>query len=131
MSVMWLVVALLCKPTAVVVPAIILFIDRLILQRLIRIAWKFVAGLVLVTVPFLVLARIIEPGAGIAAPLLPQRVLMVADTYGFYLKKLFVLWPLYMDYGRTPQFVTSNGISLLSAAAVSSFVLVMLTARRE
>lgn len=100
------ILALLCKPSAAVVPVALGLLAlaedhrrwRLILVR--YVPW-LVLGLVAVIATKDIQTEVIS----FAVPDLPwpTRVLVAMDSYGFYLGKLF--WPLNLavDYGRTPE----------------------------
>jgi hypothetical protein len=97
-----LLLALFAKPMAIPAPAIALLIDTLILRRSIR-QWAIpILIWIALTIPFIIIGRIVQvpySGTQIAIWLHP---LITADSFAFYLVKLF--WPLHqtIDYQRTP-----------------------------
>jgi hypothetical protein len=99
------VLAMLAKPTAVVVPVIVAAIDFLVIRR----HWKKVAvsaGVWLAAaVPFAVLARIFQDAWRVTPVAWWQKPLIAADVVTFYLWKL--VWPVALapDYGRRPTAV--------------------------
>jgi tetratricopeptide (TPR) repeat protein len=111
------VAAMLSKPSAVMLPGLLLIIDRFIFAR----PWRWVlcrAGLwILLAIPVVIIAKLVQPGhdAGTVAP--PQRMLVAGDALAFYLWKL--IWPLNLafDYGRTPKYVISQSWIWLTALA--------------
>jgi tetratricopeptide (TPR) repeat protein len=107
-SALLLALAILSKPTAMVVPAAMWLIDGLLLRR----AWKRAA------IPLIPLFALAAAGAALArqaqfvdhirAAALWERPFIVGDTLAFYVRK--ILWPatLTIDYGRSPQVAMSS-----------------------
>lgn len=104
------ILALLSKPTAVVVPVIAWLLATWGLQR----KWREqIAGLL----PWIVIAfgwglftRWVQPGTDLDfKPAIWARPLIAGDAVAFYLYKLF--WPLGFgpDHGRTPEYVLTHG----------------------
>ena len=111
------VLALLAKPTAVVVPVIAWLLAAWGWQR----SWRDqIAGLL----PWLVIAlawglltRWVQPGSVLDfKPAFWTRPLIAGDAVIFYLYKL--VWPLGFgpDYGRTPEYVLQHGWLYLSGS---------------
>jgi hypothetical protein len=125
------VLAMLAKPSAMVVPAIAMAIDTLLIGRAPRVALRVLLPWIALSVGCAVLTRINQPALGVTAAPLWSRPLVALDALAFYLYKL--VWPidLGIDYGRRPQFVMSQGsiwFTWLLPAAVGA--LVMLNRRR-
>jgi protein O-mannosyl-transferase len=101
-SCIFLLLALFAKPMAIPAPAIALLIDALILRRSIR-QWSIpILIWIALTIPFIIIGRLVQvpySGTQISIWLHP---LIMADSFAFYLVKLF--WPLHqtIDYQRTP-----------------------------
>jgi protein O-mannosyl-transferase len=102
------VAALLCKPSAVVLPLIIFMLDVVVLRR----PWKKSA---LAMVPWLLiaaiaagLASILQPTIYIQAAPLWVRPLIAGDALAFYMAKLLFPVDLAIDYGRTPANLLTN-----------------------
>ena len=100
------VLAILAKPTAIVVPVVALVIDRFIIKKRsherapVLICWMALA------VPFMILTKWLQPDTTLSfvSPLW-TRPIVAFDAIAFYFYKLFFpLW-LYPDYGRTPEMV--------------------------
>jgi protein O-mannosyl-transferase len=91
--------ALLAKPTAVVVPLIAVILDFGIVRRP-------VAGVIrpsLLWFGMAIVASVIARGAQpIAGDEVWHRPLIALDALGFYIRKLFWPTPLSIDYARTP-----------------------------
>lgn len=120
------VLAVLSKPTAMVLPALLLTVDWAL--RRCDVAKRFVS-LALFVLPAVSIALAIfamqgnSPVESVRAALRP---LVAADTYAFYLAKL--LWPLELsvDYGRRPPVILASGaiwwtwiVPLAAVAAVA------------
>jgi tetratricopeptide (TPR) repeat protein len=109
------VLAMLAKPTAIVVPALVIVLDLLILRRPLRTIMQQQAGPWLVlAIPIALVARWAQAthdiGVIVSRTPLLKRPLVAADALAFYLNKL--IWPatLSFDYGRTPQRVLAQGL---------------------
>ncbi len=126
-SIVLLVLGLLSKPTAIVTPAMLLVIDYFIVGRQWRVVLGKVWPLFAVTLPFVILGRMIEPGADIYTPTLAQRVLVMLDTIGFYFSKLAWPHPLLFDYGRIPQIVIEHGVAITSWVALAIVGAIVIT----
>ena len=106
------VLALLAKPTAVVVPVVAWVLDYWVLRRSMRQSAVALVGWLAVAVPVVVVTKWLQPDAEIdfITPLW-ARPLVAADTVAFYLYKLVLpLW-LAPDYGRLPDLVLRQGWS--------------------
>jgi hypothetical protein len=100
-----LVLAMLAKPSAMVVPVIVAAVDGLLIGR----AWRKVlwaaGGWAVVVLPLVVVARIAQDAGAVTPVEVWRRPLIAADAVSFYLWKL--IWPAGMgpDYGRRPTVV--------------------------
>ncbi len=98
------VLALLSKPSVVVLPVMVFIADVMLLHK----TWKrstIVAGVgILLALPIIYITSISQPADNIAfvAPLW-TRPLLALDALNFYLMKLFAPFNLAASYGRTPQ----------------------------
>ncbi|CAN5523870.1 tetratricopeptide repeat protein [soil metagenome] len=104
-----LILAMLSKPSAVMVPAVALAIDWLILRRPLSRAIRSTALWFMLTIPILVIGRIAQDVTGIPGAPLWARPLIATDSLAFYLFKL--AWPINLapDYGRKPRVVIEHG----------------------
>lgn len=117
------VCALLAKPSAIVVPALLVVVARAVEHR----SWRdTVRGLVpwfVVAAAWAVLAARVQPAAErLRYPTPPWlRPVVALDTLGFYLGKLIFPVGLAPDYGRTSAWLVSTGawhLAWIPAAAV-------------
>jgi uncharacterized protein YneF (UPF0154 family) len=97
-----MVVGMLCKPTAMVVPLMAFVIDLLILRRrLIKVALSVLPYLI-TAIPLMIVAKIMQPALGVPTPLLWQRPIVAGASLAFYLGKLIAPVGLAFDYGWRP-----------------------------
>lgn len=102
--------ALLSKPSAVVVPVVAWVLDFWVLRRSVRQSAVALIGWIALAVPFIVLTKLVQSDSGLdfVTPLW-ARPLVASDTVAFYLYRLALpLW-LGPDYGRTPELVLRQG----------------------
>ncbi len=133
LTVVALLLALLSKPTAIVVPPMLLVIDWLIIRRPIAKALLGTVGLFAAAVPFVVIGRIVQTADDIVAPAFGQRLMVMVDSIGFYFAKLAWPWPLVFDYGRVPKMVMDHGAapsSWIALGAAAAVVIACLLRRR-
>ena len=105
----FLLLAMLAKPAAVVVPVMAVIIDRFLLDRPWRSVARRAALWFVLTVPFVVIARVVQPAADLMPAPLWARPLVAGDALAFYFGKL--VWPvgLTTNYGRTPEAILTSG----------------------
>ena len=127
-------VAVLCKPSAVVLPVILMLISSLwgisaLGKLFIRYCpWILLSGAVVWSTAHIQTEVI----SFAVAPLsFDKRLLIAGDSFGFYLIKFFAPFGLAVDYGRTPEKVLSRESYYLSIACVAVFVGVLATLRRK
>jgi hypothetical protein len=101
--------AMLSKPSAVVVPVIAMMIDRFAIGREWKVIVKSLAVWLLLIVPVLVVARVAQDVTGIPEAPTWARPLIAGDTYAFYLYKMVCPIWLGVDYGRRPNEVLKHG----------------------
>ncbi len=101
--------AMLCKPTAMVAPAMAVVIDVLILRRRSRQVFGWTALWWMMGAGIAVIAKVVQPGIGIATVSWYLRPLVALDALAFYVGKL--VWPAHLafDYGRTPLVALRHG----------------------
>jgi hypothetical protein len=111
------VLALLAKPTAVVVPLMLAGLDALLFRRPARQLVRSLLPMLLLAIAAASLARFTQPSTLLTDPApLHWRPIVAGDAIAFYLLKL--LWPasLGVDYGRTPRFTIEHGHAALCVA---------------
>ncbi len=108
--------AMLCKPSAAVLPLAALAIDRVVF----RAPWrKALAGAALwsaVVLPFALYTHAIQTVPAAGQSLWWQRPFVAGDALAFYLFKLLLPIDLGVDYGRTPHAVMSHAWGYLAWA---------------
>ncbi len=120
--------ALLAKPTAVVVPLIAMILDIGIvgrsLTRAIRssLPWFCMAALMSIV------ARNVQPTAGIA---IWHRPFIALDAMGFYIHQFFFPVRISIDYARTPVLVWMNHLWIVDAFIVLLVALLLWPMRRR
>jgi tetratricopeptide (TPR) repeat protein len=102
LGIVCMIIGMLCKPTAMVTPLIALIIDRLIVRR----SWRQViiatTPWFLAALPLAIVAKVVQPAAGIPAAPLWGRPILMGSSLSFYLWKLFVPTRFAFDYGWQP-----------------------------
>ncbi|HXU23402.1 MAG TPA: tetratricopeptide repeat protein [Tepidiformaceae bacterium] len=124
--------ALLCKPSAAVLPLVALAIDRIALRTRWREALTGVGLWAALAIPFVLITRTIQPVPVGGHSLLWQRPFIAGDSLAFYVFK--ALWPvdLGIDYGRTPTSVMSHSWGYLAwMVPVTLLVAAYLNRRRR
>ncbi|HEX5244114.1 MAG TPA: tetratricopeptide repeat protein [Tepidisphaeraceae bacterium] len=104
-----LLLALLAKPSGIVVPLLVIVIDQILIRRpLIKTAVSVVPWLML-AVPFVLLGRAAQSGAYLTyvTPLV-YRPLIALDSLAFYLYTLIIPLHLTITYGRKPELVIAH-----------------------
>jgi Flp pilus assembly protein TadD len=104
------ILAMLAKPSAVVVPLVAGVVDWWVIGRPLRKVAVPVGLLLLIVLPLAVVAKVAQPATDrVEAIHAALRPLVATDALAFYLYKL--AWPLRLgiDYGRTPTAAVANG----------------------
>jgi Flp pilus assembly protein TadD len=100
--------ALLTKPTILLLPLIWLLIDAGLRGRRLRdVALPVGIVFVLLALPIAIVTRAAQPGTAVYSP--PSlRPFVATDTLAFYLGK--IVWPLHLlpDYGRSPRWLDQH-----------------------
>jgi tetratricopeptide (TPR) repeat protein len=100
--------AMLCKPSAVVLPLVALALDRIVLRTDWRRALAAAAIWAAAAVPFAFLTRAMQGVSAVGQSLWWQRPFIAGDAMAFYLFKTLIPLNLCVDYGRTPHWVMSH-----------------------
>lgn len=108
--------AMLCKPSAVVLPLVALVLDRGVFDTPWRRALLQAASWAVLTVPFAWVTRSLQAVNAAGGSVWWQRPFVAGDALAFYLFKTFVPLDLCVDYGRTPSAVLSHAWGYLAGA---------------
>ncbi len=104
-----LLFAMLSKPSAVIVPAVVGVLELLLIRQSSRRASLWVAGWLALAVPFIVKGKLSQPATMYFTAPLWSRPLIAADALAFYLKQLIAPIHLLPDYGRSPRWLLQSG----------------------
>jgi len=128
------VLALLAKPSAVVVPALALVLELAVLRRGTRFAAPRLACAFAAAFLSLWITKGLQQDASVreVVPLL-QRPLVALDALEFYARKLVAPFALAPDHGRRPSLVLAHGVdaSLFASIALTAVVLGVGVLRRH
>jgi len=123
-----LILAMLAKPSAMVIPALALVLDRAMVGRTWKQSLSSTAGWALAALPLIIVARIVQTADGVAITTFWQRPFIAGEALAFYLWKL--LWPtaLTPDYGHRPAVVMqiAGGVWLYTAWLIPALVAAIL-----
>lgn len=97
-----MLLAMLSKPTAMVIPLLLITIDRLVVGRGWRRILTSTAPYFLLAVPCIVWTKLCQPASFLRHVPIWQRPLVAADALAFYLYKMVLPIRLAYDYGRSP-----------------------------
>jgi len=97
------ILAMLAKPSAVVVPLVVFALDRFLSRRPIRSTALALLPWFLLVIPIIFEGRIAQPAPRTQAIAIGLRPLIAADALAFYLYKLFFPLRLGIIYDHTPQ----------------------------
>jgi protein O-mannosyl-transferase len=119
--------AILAKPTRVVVPIIAFTLDYLILKRQLRQVVISTAGWIAVAAPIIVATILLMPTPNEATFRfsLLERLLVSSDSLVFYLYKLVFPISLGPDYGRTIKTALSQKYYFIAPVVLALFILVV------
>jgi tetratricopeptide (TPR) repeat protein len=130
------VLAVLTKPTIILLPVVIAAIEILLLRRDWRCDWRNARRLWLplgawmaLAVAVAVITKQAQPGILVYHPRLAVRPLVAADALAFYLYKFVLPFRLIPDYGRTPRWLIEQGplyLTWVAPAAVLAACLALL-----
>lgn len=103
------VLAMLAKPSGIVVPLLVIVIDRILIRRSVFKTLASTALWLLLAIPFVLIGRSAQPGAYLeyVTPL-AYRPLIALDSLAFYLYKLVFPLHLTITYGRRPEVVIEH-----------------------
>jgi Flp pilus assembly protein TadD len=102
------VLAMLAKPSAVVVPVICGLLDWLLIRRPMRwVILPVIAGLLL-SIPIMIIADRVQSAATVHDLPPWDRLLVAGDAIAFYFGKIVFPWRLAADYGRSPRWLLQS-----------------------
>jgi len=123
--------ALLTKPSSVVLPAMAMLIDRFLLHRPWRSVLTWGVPWLLLAIPFIVITRNLQTAELVTPTPFWARPVVALDAISFYLYKL--VWPatLLVDYGRPPnRFLQMSQAYWTWAVPIAIFFLCFLIRKR-
>jgi tetratricopeptide (TPR) repeat protein len=103
-----MVLAILSKPTAMVVPLIVAVLDYFLVRRRATAVLRSLAPWALVAASLAVVAAMVQPASGIESVPLAQRPFLAGFTLAFYLAKLIAPLHLAFDYGWRPPLLSGH-----------------------
>ena len=123
--------AMLSKPSAVVLPVALVLIDRIALDRTWRASIMSAIPLVVLAIGTAIIASIAQPAHQTTDVPIRLRPLIALDALAFYLWKL--VWPidLAIDYGRHPQHVLAQWWAWVTWIAPVTIALVLVALRKR
>jgi len=123
--------ALMCKPTAVIVPLIILIIEIATNRPNVR-RWAWVLGGWLVLAgAFSIITRAVQPASDVWLPPAWFRPVVALDTIVFYLFKIAFPIHYLVDYGRSPEWLFSSPARFLTPLVAAGIFAVLFFKSRK
>lgn len=101
--------AIITKPTVIVLPLIVALVEWMLRKRPIRSLIVPLGPWVVLSIAFALINNGAQPAPDVFRPAILQRALISLDSLGFYLGKVIAPYPLLPDYGRTPQKLVAWG----------------------
>jgi hypothetical protein len=103
------VLAMLAKPSVMLLPVIVFAIDLLLVRRPLKLILGMLWPWIVLSIGCAILTRINQPAIGVPPAPHWSRPLIALDSIAFYLYKL--VWPMQLgiDYGRRPQVIIERG----------------------
>jgi len=103
------VLAMISKPSAITFPAMVFLVERILLGNSLRKSLTMPALYGVLLLPFALVTKYLQPDSMLDfIPTIPQRLIVAADAFGFYLQKVLLPFPLTVDYGRSPHYVLEH-----------------------
>lgn len=101
--------AMLSKPSAIVLPGIPLIVDRILLGKTMKDSMKWPLVFWVPLLPFVFLTKHLQPDLNMEyVPGIIGRIIVAADAFSFYCRKLVFPTGLALDYGRSPYEVLQH-----------------------
>lgn len=105
LGILFFLLAILSKPSAMMVPGLLLVVDYFCVRRPVRSITISLLPWFAITVLAAISAKFFQPAIGVISVPIWARPLIVGDSLSFYLYKLLLPISLGIDYGRRPQVV--------------------------
>ena len=100
------IAAMLSKPSAIVFPGVLLFVDRIVLGKSMKESARAPVVFWILLLPLVLITKYFQPDLNMEfIPNLSERPLVAADAFSFYFCKLLFPLHLALDYGRSAQYV--------------------------
>lgn len=103
-----MLLAMLSKPTAMVMPLLAAVIDLLVVGRNWRRVVASVAPYFILVIPCVIWTKLCQPASYLRHVPIWERPLVAADALAFYLYKILLPVRLSYDYGRAPWVILEN-----------------------
>jgi protein O-mannosyl-transferase len=97
------VLAMLAKPSGIVIPLVVGALDLFLLRRRLRSVVLWLLPWLLLTIPIIIEGRRVQPAPSTEHVAIALRPLIAADALAFYMYKLAFPLKLAIVYDRTPQ----------------------------
>jgi tetratricopeptide (TPR) repeat protein len=106
LTALFFIAALLSKPSAIILPFLLIVIDTLHLKIPLKKTWQNTERFLYLAIGWIIFTKILQPddGTNFTSPLW-ARPFIALDAIAFYLQKIISPFPLCIDYGRTPQYI--------------------------
>lgn len=117
--------AMLAKPSATMLPLIALCVDHWIVGRNWKVALRSAAMWLILAIPLMVVARIVQNVDAVPAAPLWARPLVATDALTFYLYKIICPIWLGVEYGRRPLVIMHHPWFYLSWIPVALVALIV------
>lgn len=118
-----ILLSFLSKPSGIVFPFIIFFIDLFFLRSTLKEAIKRIWFLFILIIPAIIITIVSESESKVDLSInILNRFLVFLDAVGFYIKQVIYPLNLAVNYGRSPSYIVQNdiiGIIIHSALALT------------
>jgi tetratricopeptide (TPR) repeat protein len=126
------VLALLAKPSAIVLPAVVFVLDYFLIRRSPRRILPWLIPWAALSAVFAIVAKSAQTPTFVPDVPVWVKPVVAADALGFYLYKLILPLGMAIDYGRSPSSVIQDGSAIFTClVSVSLIVLVVMSRARS
>jgi len=126
-----IVLALLCKPSAIIVPGVLLIVGWLIQRRPLAAVAMETLPLLLLAIPFLAITHSSQPMRAEVTGAWYDRPFVAGDALAFYMAKLVAPVRLCIDYSRRPVIVLGHWWGFVTSLAPIAAIAVAWVLRRR